>query len=131
VTNAYNGDGLRAKKTYNGGYGYNWFVYDGDEPVCEIDGSGNVAALHTFGVNGLVSRRYNGATGFYVFDPSGNGALLLDSNGNVATASVSDSFGNTVSTSGSVYSAFLGQGGQWGYYQDAEDGLTLLGHRFL
>jgi len=130
VSNTWNGDGLRAKKTFNGGGAYNWFVYDGDEPVCEVDGSGNVAALHTFGANGLVSRRCNGVTAYYAFDPSGNGALLLDGSGNVLTSAVVDSFGNTVSTGSSVYSAFLAQGGQWGYYQDGEDGLALLGHRF-
>lgn len=106
-----------------------WFVYDGDQPVCEVDGGGNVAALHTFGANGLVSRRFNSATQFYVFDPSGNGTLVLDGSANVLATSDTDEFGNTAST-GYGGDPFFGFGGQWGYYFDAQDGLHLLGHRF-
>ena len=128
VTNTYTGDGLRAKKTVSSGAGSVWFVYDSDQPICEMDSGGNLTAINTWGANGLVSRRTSGTTLFYNFDPSGNGSLLLDGNANVVASSVSDGFGNTFTTvTGDPYFGF---GGQWGYYQDAQDGLNLLGHRF-
>lgn len=128
VVNAYNGDGLRAKKTFNNGGAYNWFLYDGDQPVCEVDSSGNVSALNTWGANGLVSRRTNSTTLLYSFDPSGSGSLLTDGNANVIASSVADGFGNTATTA--TDDPYFGFGGQWGYYYDAQDGLHLLGHRF-
>ena len=51
---SYNGDGLRASKT--GAAGTTYYLYDGTDPVCELDGRGNVSALNVFGANGLVCR---------------------------------------------------------------------------
>ena len=66
----YDGDGLRAWKQPPGG-ARTYFLYDGEEPVVEMDGSGNVTAVNTFGPTGLLSRHTTtGGSTFYVFDPA-------------------------------------------------------------
>src|SRR5207253_40305 len=46
----YDGDGLRAWKQSASGRTY--FLYDGEQPVVELDGAGNVTATNTFGASG-------------------------------------------------------------------------------
>ena len=54
LTAGYDGDGLRAWK--NNGTATTYFLYDGIQPVCELDSSGTVTATNTFGGHGLLSR---------------------------------------------------------------------------
>ena len=123
----YDPDGRRAWKQNANGKTY--FVYVGDVPVCEINGSnGSIAAVNTFGINGLLSRHTSNGSSFYCFDPQGNVTQRLDAGGNILSAMMSDSFGTTA-TFGSVSDPY-GYGGQWGYYTDSETGLQLLGHRY-
>ena len=66
-------DSLRAwKRTDAGARTYS--LYDGSDPVAELDGAGNVQALNTFGTNGLVSRHTTATNSsvFYTFDERGN-----------------------------------------------------------
>ncbi len=68
----YNADGLRAWKQTAAGRTYT--LYDGDEPVCELDATGAVTAVNTFGANGLLARHTMGTGGgsvFYTFDAQG------------------------------------------------------------
>jgi hypothetical protein len=37
--------------------------------VCELNASGTVTAINTWGANGLVSRRVGTTSTFYVYDP--------------------------------------------------------------
>ena len=60
----YNGDGLRAWKTTSAG---TTFVYDGETPVLELNSSGAVTAVNTWGANGLLCRN-TGSAVYYAFD---------------------------------------------------------------
>jgi YD repeat-containing protein len=48
-----------------------YYLYDNSLPVCELDASGNITAVNTFGRNGLVSRRAGSISTYYVFDTQG------------------------------------------------------------
>ena len=127
----YTGDGLRAWKQVGGSTTY--FLYDGDRPVCELDGSGNVSAVNTFGANGLVSRRLtvgNNLSYYYTWDPSGNVAQRLSTSPSSAgdTAYAFDAFG--LRGGSQTADPYTGFGGQWGGYTDAETGLTLCTRRY-
>jgi RHS repeat-associated protein len=87
-----------------------------------------VTAANTFGANGLDSRNTGGSSTFYAFDPQGNIAERIDSNQNVLTSHLFDSFGDGLA-SGS-YPAPFGFGAQAGYYADTETGLYLLTNRY-
>jgi hypothetical protein len=52
LTAGYTGDGLRAWKQTASGRRY--YLYDGEELVCELDAAGNAVAGVVFGANGLV-----------------------------------------------------------------------------
>ena len=48
-------------------------MYDGTDPVAELNSSGSVTAINTFGAAGLVSRSTpSTGTAFYAFDERGN-----------------------------------------------------------
>ena len=50
-----------------------YYYYDGTLPVAELNSSGAVIAINTFGVAGLVSRTVTGAGNtLYAFDERGN-----------------------------------------------------------
>jgi len=86
----YSSDGMRAWKSVSGSTTY--FLYDGSNPVCELDGSGTVLATNTWGGK-LLSRRVAAASTFYTFDPSGNLAQRLDAGANVLGAYAFDAYG--------------------------------------
>ncbi len=125
LTASYTGDGLRAWKQNSVGRTY--FLYDGDEPVCELSSTGAVAATNTFGDDGLLSRRSDSTSVFYTFDPSGNTAQRLSSAQAVLSCDMYDAFGTPQSTGGADVFGF---GAQWEYYSDTETGLYLCGHRY-
>ncbi|MEJ5251431.1 MAG: RHS repeat-associated core domain-containing protein [Armatimonadota bacterium] len=122
LTAGYNGDGLRAWKQTAGGRRY--FLYDGEELVCELDASGNVVAGVVHGANGLL---VYGTVG-YQFDPQGNATHLLNDNGYADAHLVYDAWGELKWGSNPTP---YGYKGQWGYYKDMETGLLLLTHRYL
>jgi hypothetical protein len=74
----YTGDGLRAWKQ-NGGGVRTYFLYDGTEPVVEMDSTGAVTATNTFGAEGLLSRHTAAGSTFYTFDAQGSVCQRLDS----------------------------------------------------
>jgi len=122
-------DGLRAWKQTDAG-ARTYYLYDGSDPVAELDASGNVQALNTFGVNGLVSRHTTAtnASVFYTFDERGNVAQRLDSNGVALSTDLYDAFGARTGTT--PPSDPWGFGAQWGYQSDAETGLVLCTNRY-
>ena len=75
----YSSDGMRAWKSVSGSTTY--FLYDGSNSICELDGTGAVTATNTWG-GSLLSRRagagLTAASTFYTFDPSGNLAQRLE-----------------------------------------------------
>ena len=72
VCYGYTGDGLRAWKSDASGRTYS--LYDGADPVAELDANGSIQALNTFVANRLVSRHTTAtnASVFYTFDERGN-----------------------------------------------------------
>ena len=85
---------MRAWKSISGSTTY--FLYDGSNPVCELDGTGAVTATNTWGGNLLSRRARSGlaaSSTFYTFDPSGNLAQRLDASANVLGTYAFDAFG--------------------------------------
>jgi len=117
---------LRAWKQGSGGRTY--FLYDGSEPVCEMNGTGSVTATDTFGANGLLSRHTSAGSLFYACDLSGNVAQRANASGASLSADQYDAFGVRQSTATSA--DVFGFGGKWGACTDAETGLVLMTHRY-
>jgi YD repeat-containing protein len=126
MTAGYLPDGLRGWKHNSSGYTY--FVYDGTVPVAEMDSSGNVTAVNTFGANGLLSRHANTLTTFYTFDPQGSVAQRLNSSGTVLSSHMFDAYGLELSSPAT--SEPFGFGAQFGEQTDRETGLVLMTHRY-
>ncbi len=131
----YNGDGQRAWKQNSAG-ARTYFLYDGSEPVCEMNGSGAVVAFNDFGADGVWARHTLTTDWFYTFDAQGSTSQKISRSGSVLCSSVFDAQGRGGTTEGRT-DPFNGFGGQWGYYADWETSqqngwycLCLLGHRF-
>ena len=131
----YNGDGLRAWKQNSSG-ARTYFLYDGDQPVCELNGSGNLTAVNDFGADGVWARHDLSDEWFYTFDAQGCTSQKISRSGGVLCSSVFDAQGRGGTTE-SRTDPFNGFGGQFGYYADWETSqqggwycLCLLGHRF-
>jgi len=138
LTAGYLSEGRRAWKQNSAGH-RTYYVYDGPDPVLELDGSsGAITAVNSFGVNGLISRTTisggTSSTVHYQFDERGNTIHRVDVNGSVLTSHQTDAFGvtQTCDTAGGYAhdDPFDGFGAQYGYYTDHETGLILCGHRY-
>ena len=127
VAAAYRADGLRASKS--SGSGTTYFLYDGGEPIVELNSSGSVTALNVFAPDGLVARTAGETTTEYVFDQQGNVADRTDTSGTIQSITQYDGWGNEQAISGTPTDPF-GYNAQWGYYLDRETGLYLCQHRF-
>jgi len=125
LTAGYLAGGRRAFKTAASGSTY--YLYDGSKPICEIDSTGTVTALNTWGPNGLVSRDTSSGSAFYTFDPQGNVSQKLDNTGTPVASSMFDAYGASVTSDPDPYNA---PGSQFGNYKDAETGLIWMGHRY-
>ncbi len=125
LTAGYTGDDLRAWKQGNAGKTY--YLYDGISPVCELNGSGSVTGVNTFGGNGVLSRHTSAGNAFYTFDLEGNVAQRLGGGSSVLSTDEYNGFGARQSTGNMDC---WGYGGKWGYYTDVETGLCLCTLRF-
>jgi len=126
---------LRAWKQNSSG-ARTYFLYDGSQPVCEMNGSGNVTAVNDFGADGVWARHNLTTDWFYTFDPQGCLSQKIGRDGSVLCSSIYDTQGHEATTD-THPDPFSGYGGQWGYYADWETSgdnggscLYLLGHRF-
>jgi RHS repeat-associated protein len=133
-TNTYTGDGLRASR--NAG-GVNYYLYDGETLLAQLNSDGSLNGVMTFGADGLVSQRsVSGSNSlYYDFDLSGNVSQRWQSVGSVGQSEGFDGFGRRyLATGGDCFTGFTSQWG--GYYDSAtsgdggQTGLTLLTHRF-
>lgn len=128
LTAGYRADGLRAWKQPSGNP-KTYFLYDGSEPVCELDVYGNVSATNVFAPDGLVARGTpSGGWIQYLFDPEGNVAQRLANANYVVSASCYDGYGqeSSVGTPGDPF----GYHAQQGYYLDRETGLYYCQNRY-
>ncbi|HET6382389.1 MAG TPA: RHS repeat-associated core domain-containing protein, partial [Armatimonadota bacterium] len=126
LTAGYTGDNLRAWKQTASGRTY--FLYDGGQPVIELNSSGAVSAVNTFGATGLLSRHTSSGSVFYQFDPQGSVAQRLDANQNVLSTFVFDAYGKELA--GGSNGDPWGYGAQAGYFTDGETGLILCTERY-
>jgi RHS repeat-associated protein len=132
LTAGYRADGLRAWKQTSGGRTY--YLYDGDQPVEELDASGNKAAVTTFGPSGVLARTTASRTLLYSFDALGQMAQQIDAvAGTIVASYLFDAWGaRQVSTSDPTAASdpYSGYNTAAGYITDWETGLQLLGHRY-
>ena len=132
LTAGYRGDGQRAWKQTSAGRVY--FFYDGDRLLYETNATGTITAKNTWSDTIMMARSTPTRTLLYTWDAQGNVCQQLDANtGSVVESYMFDAFG-TRATNGTDTAAmndpYAGFGGSQGYYQDAETGLSLLGHRY-
>ncbi len=132
MTADYRGDGKRAWKADSNGV-RTYFLYDGENVIGLVNEAGVVTSILTWGADGLVSRG-SGATSAntrtFVWDERGNGAMLLDGSGAILGTRGLTGWGEAVPGSSVSSEAWLGYGGQFGYYRDNETGLYLCTHRY-
>ncbi len=83
----YNGDGQRAWKQNSSG-GRTYFVYDGSQPVCEMNSSGSLTAVNDFGADGVWARHTTTTDWFYTFDPQGCLSQKIGRDGSVLCSSI-------------------------------------------
>src|SRR5207237_1220324 len=114
---AYGADGLRTSRSASWS-SPTFFVYDGDDPILEMDLSGTITAANVFGANGLASRWTQGSSGsnLYAFDPQGN---VLKRMGAETTSDLISAWGVLAYQTGSLTDPW-GYGGQWGYHTDRQ-----------
>lgn len=102
--------------------GRTYYLYDGGMPVCELDTSGNVQAVDTWGANGLLARSTKSGGVYshvvYAFDGSGNTSQRLDSSGNVLETLLCSAYGSLQSNNPSS-DPFRGLGSQEGVALDS------------
>jgi RHS repeat-associated protein len=112
-----------------------YFLYDGDQLLCELDAQGRVTSTSTWGANGLAAKArttYDAAGApttrglLYAFDERGNVANVLNQWGGHEDDSAFNAWGGRF-WGRSDSTAF---GGQWGYYTDSETGLILCTQRY-
>jgi RHS repeat-associated protein len=123
----YDGDGVRRKKV--DATGTRWFVYDGANLIAETDALGNLQAVYTYGVDGLVSSRAGGQSYFYHFDGLGSTRAMTDANAQLVDVYDYEAFGNELLSQGALATPYR-YVGQLGYYRHDDVGLDLLGARY-
>jgi len=118
---AYNGLDARVSRTDSGG-----------TRTFKRDGAGVTDAVLSDGVSAYtpgVSTRTSGATKFNLADRLGTFGIETSASQAITATKQYDAFGNLTSSSGSSASVF-GFAGGWGYQEDPDSGLKLLGHRY-
>jgi RHS repeat-associated protein len=141
----YDGDGLRATKTYNGTTTY--YLYDGDKVLLEETYNASTSVTTITEVYGYAAddlrSRYEAGSSLaydYLYDPQGNVVQRQTyqnaENGEPAvTQAIYDAYGALrsnvlISTDATKGADEVGFGGQYGYYTDPETGLVLCTHRY-
>lgn len=121
----------------------NTFTYNGlDTRVGKVDSAGSttykrdgayvtdpVLSDSTAAFTPGISERRSGASKFYGSDYLGTNSLVTNSSQATTDTKQYDAFGMLVSSTGSTPTPF-GFAGGWGYQEDADSGLKLLGHRY-
>jgi RHS repeat-associated protein len=127
LTAGYTDEGLRAWKQTPGFRRY--YLYDGAVPVLEMNNTGAMLRVNTFGANGLVSNGTGTGSLYYTFDPQGNLSRRLEQSGSVGLTTMFDAWGDRHATFSSS-DVYAGLGSQRGYLMDYESGLQLCGYRY-
>ncbi|WKZ80851.1 MAG: RHS repeat-associated core domain-containing protein [Fimbriimonadaceae bacterium] len=120
-TFAYNGLDTRVSKVDS--TGTRTYLRDGAYVTDPVHSDGE--AVYTPGI----SERRSSVTKFYHPDRLGTTERLTDTNQSTTDTRQYDAFGLLTSSSGSTSTPF-GFAGAWGYQEDPDSGLKLLGHRY-
>lgn len=96
------------------------YIYDGDQVICETDGSGTITAKYVYGagIDEVVTMQRGGSAYFYHYDGLGNVSDITDGAGSIVESYSYDAYGNSSDTS-SVGNPYLFNGRRF----DAETGL--------
>jgi RHS repeat-associated protein len=119
---AYNGDGLRVKKTADGVT--TSYLYEYDKVVLETDGNGKKMARNLYGLN-LVSRTMGSDKYFYLYNGHADVTALITPSGVIASSYEYDAFGYVTNTTGTVSNPIR----YAGYQYDEESKLYYLNAR--
>jgi RHS repeat-associated protein len=122
-TNSFNYNGLDTRVGKTDSAGTATFRRMGAGVTAPVLGDGS--ASFTPGV----SERRGSTSSFYGADYLGTNSSLYSSSETVSATRQYDAFGNMVGSSGSSANPF-GFAGNWGYQNDPDSGLMLLGHRY-
>lgn len=84
------------------------YLYDGTNPIEEVDNAGNVLARYTqnSGVDQVEAQMRSGTTSYYLADGLGTITSLSNAAGTLAQTYTFDAFGNQTASSGSLTNAF-------------------------
>lgn len=122
----YYSDGLRASKTI--GDNTTKYYYDGDNVINETLNNNNYAT-NVMGVNGYVSRRQNGTTGYLFKDAHGDVLSIYTSTSNKAADYTYDAWGE-IQTKNESSSFENNPLRYYGQYYDYESDMTYLRARY-
>ena len=122
----YYSDGLRASKTI--GDNTTKYYYDGDNVINETLNNNNYAT-NVMGVNGYVSRRQNGTTGYLFKDAHGDVLSIYTSTSNKAADYTYDAWGE-IQTKNESSSFENNPLRYYGQYYDCESNMTYLRARY-
>ncbi|MDD5491994.1 MAG: polymorphic toxin type 44 domain-containing protein [bacterium] len=104
------------------------YIYDGEDIIQELDGNNQIVSTYTHGpgIDEPILVEKNGEKYYYVSDGLGSITALVDQNGNVTKTFRYDSFGNILSTTGSLTQPYTYTGREY----DPETGLFYFRARY-
>ena len=110
VTYAYDALGRRIQRISSTA-GTTKFVYDGEDVLRDLDGSGATIAdyLNGPGIDNKLRQTISGTAAYFITDHLGSTRALADTSGNVAASLNYDSFGNLTSGSASTRYTYTGR----------------------
>jgi RHS repeat-associated protein len=119
ITHKYDAIGRRIEKNVAGAISR--YVYDGEDIIEELDGNNQVIATYTHGpgIDDPIALDKAGQKYYYISDGLGSITALITSNGTIAQTYRYDSFGNILSTTGSLTQPYTYTGREY----DPETGL--------
>jgi RHS repeat-associated protein len=124
----YGPDGSRVWKSAGSSAPKTYFLYDGADPVAELDSTGAVTAIDVFAPDGLVGRKQVGAWTFYQYDLQGNAVQRTNAGGAITAGAAYDAYGY-MSLSGPDDQPFA-YNARWGYYRDVDLGTYFCQNRY-
>ncbi|MEG0667886.1 MAG: RHS repeat-associated core domain-containing protein [Clostridium sp.] len=119
----YNGEGLRVQQTTS--TGTTNYIYEGNNPILELDANKNVVAKNEYVGNTLLSRNIKNIKYNYLYNGHGDVVNLVNNKGGIENTYYYDSFGNIEESNEKVKNPFKYSK----YEHDAETGLYYLKSR--
>ena len=109
ISYEYDPFGRRIQKNVDGAI--TKYIYDGNQVICETDGSGAITAKYVYGagIDEVVTMQRGGSTYFYHYDGLGNVTDIIGETGSVAESYSYDAYGSSLDTS-SVGNPYLFNG---------------------